>query len=234
MEEENKYPHKNHRQRLYETINGVGFDKVNDFLALEFILTYVIPRQDTNPIAHRLIDRYGSISRAMEASVDELQNIKGLGLQSARMFTMLPKVFERYWADKGKTSNKPLRSKNDLITYTHKFMQNKAIEELYGVFMDGANKVVGTAKLSSGDAMKVVINRKTLLQRCLDYPSATTITIAHCHPNNAAFPSTTDKIAIKSIIELLNNIGLDVYDSLIFAGKSCYSMIDEKAYEVEA
>ena len=232
--EENKNPHKNHRQRLYETINGVGFDKVNDFLALEFILTYVIPRQDTNPVAHRLIDRFGSISKAMDASVNELQDIKGLGLQSARMLTMLPKVFERYWADKGKSSNKPLRSKNDLIEYTHRFMQNKDIEELYGVFMDTANRVIGTAKLSSGDAMKVVINKKVLLQKCLAYPSAVSITIAHCHPNNAAFPSATDKVAIVGVTELLKTIGLEVYDSLVFAGKKCYSMFDQREYEVEA
>ena len=68
---ENKNTHKNHRMRLYDTISQVGLDKTNDFLALEFILTYVIPRKDTNPVAHRLIDKYGSIPNVLEANINK-------------------------------------------------------------------------------------------------------------------------------------------------------------------
>ena len=52
--------HTNHRQRLFETVKQVGFDKLNDINALEFVLTFVIPRKDVNPLAHALLDKFGN------------------------------------------------------------------------------------------------------------------------------------------------------------------------------
>ena len=228
---ENKNTHKNHRMRLYDTISQVGLDKTNDFLALEFILTYVIPRKDTNPVAHRLIDKYGSIPNVLEANINDLSKIEGLGLQSARMLTMIPKILERYSADKSK-GPKPFTKKEHLIDYAYGFMQNKDIEELYGIFIDNAMKVVGTAKLSSGNSTKVSINKKLFLQRSLSFSTATQLVVVHCHPNFNIKPSNEDLKAIEDIQLLLDAINLRLYDSLIYGGKLCFSMKDNRIYKV--
>ena len=64
--------HENHRKRLYQTITSAGFDNVNDYIALEFILTYVIPRKDTNPTAHKLLDKFGTIDAVLDANIEDL------------------------------------------------------------------------------------------------------------------------------------------------------------------
>ena len=52
---ENKNPHINHRKRLYALTEKIGIDNLTDIQAMELLLTYVIPRKDTNEIVHFLM-----------------------------------------------------------------------------------------------------------------------------------------------------------------------------------
>lgn len=59
--------HEGHRQRKKEQFREHGLDAFADHEALELLLYYAIPRQDTNPIAHRLIERFGSLEGVFSA-----------------------------------------------------------------------------------------------------------------------------------------------------------------------
>ena len=67
--------HGGHRERLKNRFLEHGLDNFNDLNALELLLFYAIPRQDTNEIAHRLLDRFGSFAAVMEATPEELREI---------------------------------------------------------------------------------------------------------------------------------------------------------------
>ena len=72
--------HDGHRARLKERFTEYGLDNFNDLNVLELLLFFVIPRQDTNIIAHALLDRFGSLDAVFEASSQELQAVPGIGL----------------------------------------------------------------------------------------------------------------------------------------------------------
>ena len=55
---ENKNPHINHRRRLYALTEKIGIDNLTDIQAMELLLTYIIPRKDTNEVAHALLDEF--------------------------------------------------------------------------------------------------------------------------------------------------------------------------------
>ena len=76
--------HRGHRVRLINTVNKCGLDGLSDIQVLEFFLFFVFPRGDVNPLAHRLLDKYKSISGVLEASVDDLKTVKGMGDVSAK------------------------------------------------------------------------------------------------------------------------------------------------------
>ena len=88
--------HAHHRQRLYARIAEVGLERCDDLTILEFILTLAIPRVDTNPIAHRLMDRFGSISAVLDASPLQLQEIRGIGPRAARLLSFFPQLCNCY------------------------------------------------------------------------------------------------------------------------------------------
>ena len=65
--------HAGHRQRLKERFQNSGLDNFTDIQVLELLLFYAIPVKDTNPIAHALLDHFGSLSQVLEADVEELK-----------------------------------------------------------------------------------------------------------------------------------------------------------------
>ncbi|MDD3862862.1 MAG: hypothetical protein PHV79_03335, partial [Clostridia bacterium] len=71
--------HKNHRKRLLDNIFKSGIENVSEINALEFILTYIIPRKDTNPLAHNLIKEFGNLANVLDADFERLKNFPGLG-----------------------------------------------------------------------------------------------------------------------------------------------------------
>ena len=63
--------HDGHRQRLRERFLREGLDNFDELQVLELLLFYCIPRKDTNPIAHKLLQHFGSLSQVLEAPVEE-------------------------------------------------------------------------------------------------------------------------------------------------------------------
>ena len=71
--------HAGHRSRLRETFQQNGIEGMADHQVLELLLTYALPRVDVNPLAHRLLDRFGSLERVLSARPDQLQQVRGIG-----------------------------------------------------------------------------------------------------------------------------------------------------------
>ena len=85
MASSNGNEHTGHRKRLKKKFIENGLDVFELHEALELYLFYAIPRKDTNPLAHRLLDKYGSIGAVCDAPIDELEREFGL-LKKSEIF----------------------------------------------------------------------------------------------------------------------------------------------------
>lgn len=95
-----KHEHKNHRERLRKRFFETGFKGFAPHEVLEFILFYSIPQQDTNAIAHRLIDHFGSFSAVLDADPVELMRVAGVKETSAALIKLIPALCSYYHIDK--------------------------------------------------------------------------------------------------------------------------------------
>ena len=69
--------HEGHRKRMYEKLKND--DGLYEHELLEILLFNAFQRKNTNPIAHALLDSFGSISGVLNASVEELCAVEGVG-----------------------------------------------------------------------------------------------------------------------------------------------------------
>ena len=90
--------HDGHREKMRARFLAAGLDAFADHEALELLLYYAIPRRDTNPIAHTLMERYGSLSAVLEAPAEDLRKVEGIGETRA---TALYKHFKTWKAIAG-------------------------------------------------------------------------------------------------------------------------------------
>lgn len=95
-------PHMGHRQRMLDKFRRFGLEIFSDHEVLEMLLYFAVRQGDTNPTAHRLMQRFGSLHAVLEATEDELQTVEGVGPRSAELLHLCFALFHRYQADVAK------------------------------------------------------------------------------------------------------------------------------------
>ena len=82
--------HAGHRERMRERfIHDKGFENFEDHQILELLLYYSKTRGDTNPLAHELLDQFGSLKGVLEARPEQLMQVNGIGEQQATLISMV-------------------------------------------------------------------------------------------------------------------------------------------------
>ena len=108
--------HENHRDRLKNRFLTENLDTFEPHNVLELLLFYSIPQKDTNETAHRLIERFGSLSDVLDAPFEELIQVPGIKEHSATLLKLIPALSRRYMLDKHH-GDEPLSSTEKIGQY---------------------------------------------------------------------------------------------------------------------
>lgn len=216
-------PHQNHRARVRETFRRAGVDGMPDHNLLELLLFYSIPRKDTNEIAHRLIDTFGSLNGVFDASYDRLAEVEGMGESSALLLSMIPGICRRYvegMTDKKKIN---LSTPEAVSEYLVKKYYGCKTEVFYMLCLDGIGNLINCCKLSEGSSGTVVVDKRIMLETALRN-NADKIIFAHNHPNGIAVPSKDDLELTYEFATILSPVGIRLADHFIVAGSEVLSL----------
>ncbi len=229
MSENNVNIHKNHRKKIRERFYTCGFDGMADHNVLETILFPGIPQKDTNPIAHELMEIFGSFSAVLEADRESLLKIKGMTETAAfSLMTYLP-VYKRYFDDI--VGDKPIfDTPEKLVEYLRpRFFEKNRIERMYILCFDGKKRLITCQIISDGDLCSSLFDIRKLLNIVLQV-NAQRVIIAHSHPRGIAIPSREDIVATKHLYNLLSYIMVDLDDHIIVTDNDYFSMERSKHY----
>ena len=228
---ENKGIHDGHRNRVKKRFVESGLDNFFDHQVLELMLFYGIPRKDTNIIAHKLLDSFGSFSAVLDAPLDSLQEC-GLSYNCAVMLKLIPSVCSRYYGDKYKknSGNQDFASENEILgQILPSFIENKD-EQLFAVFNDARGKMLFKGTVSTGIAFSSDVSVKKLMRLCVQH-KAKGVILAHNHMNGVAQPSQKEIDLISTVKVSLRSIGIILLEYFIVADMKCIPMSENEEYE---
>ena len=222
--------HDGHRQRLKERFLRSGLDSFTDVQVLELALFYCIPRKDTNPIAHALLEHFGSLSQVLEASVEELQNVPGIGENTATYLTMLPQIGRFYLVD---------RSQREVIlptidkcgAYLVPYFFGRGTESVFLLCLDAKCKVLCCREVGQGSVNSAGISVRKIVEIALG-TNATTVVLAHNHPSGLALPSAEDIQTTRRVAAALKAVEVHLADHIVVADGDYVSMI-QSGYRLE-
>ena len=217
----NENLHAGHRERLRDMIERTGIYQLSDLHFLENLLTFVIPRVDTNPIAHRLIEEFKTIDNIFEASIQALEKIEGVGPKTARFIQYMSSVC--YMNNKAKAMKKSyIGTTSAMINYIQGVMPPSDNEQFI-VLIAGKNFEVKTYKVFKGVSHSFITVDANELSDYLIKHKASFCLLAHTHPEHTALPSASDKDAMGKIGKLLDSLQITLLDNLILGKKDFYS-----------
>lgn len=220
--------HDGHRQRLKERYRQEGLDSFNEINALELLLFYCVPRSDTNPLAHRLIAHFGSFSAVLDASVEELEKVEGVGHNISTFLSLIPQV-DRYYNDKKNKDLLLLTSVAEYRRYLEPKFRNRKNEVVYMVCLDAKCKVLTCKELGEGSVNSAGVPIRRIVDVALKTNAATVI-LAHNHPGGLAFPSIDDRQTTNRVAQSLAAVDVVLADHLIFSDNDYISMVANGYY----
>lgn len=214
--------HEGHRKRMKERFMKSGLDDFAPHNVLEFLLFYSIPRGDTNPIAHRLIDAFGSLSGVFDATPEELMKVSGVGESTAILISMIPQMARKYLEDKADAVN-VMGGCGDIGAYFLPKFVGRTNEALMMVSIDNKNKVISCSVVAEGTVDSAKVSRRKVMEEAMKV-KATRVILAHNHPRGVAVPSAEDVAMTREIGRLFAQVGIELVDHIIIADDDYVSM----------
>lgn len=214
-------PHNGHRNRLRKKFLDNGFDGLEKHEVLELVLYYGIPRKDTNPIAHKLLDSFGSISAVMDAPVDKLKEA-GISENCAIYLKMIPQICRMYMEDKHNNKDKIINSDNIGDKLKYKFV-GRDYEAIVLMLMDSKYKEVFCGVVSKGSISACEVYVRKIIELAVLY-NAKFAVLSHNHPSGLALPSNDDILTTKKIYNALGLVDVALIDHIIVADDDYVSL----------
>ena len=220
--------HDGHRERLRQRFAEEGLDHFQEINVLELILFYAIPRKDTNEIAHRLLDKFGTVSQVIETPVHELEKVPGLGRKAATFLSLLNE-FNRYCQVN--------RVKNDIILtsvekcgdFIAPMFVGRRNETVFALCLDAKCKVICCREVGEGSVNSAAVPICKIVEIALGV-NASSVVLAHNHPSGIALPSPEDVQTTKRLALALQAVDIELSDHIIVADGDYVSMVHSGLY----
>lgn len=214
--------HDGHRKRLRQRFLAEGLDNFTDVQVLELLLFYCIARQDTNPLAHRLLDHFGSLSQVMDAPVEELRKVEGVGENTAIYLRLVAQVSRCYLKDRV-AKTKILPTVESCAKYLQSYFIGRNVETAYLLCLDAKCKLLCCRKISEGSVNSTELSIRKVVETALS-ANASSVLLAHNHPGGIAIPSYADIHTTMNVAAALRAVDVRLIDHLVFCDDDYVSL----------
>ncbi len=212
--------HDGHRKRMFEKFDKYGFSTFNDHEKLELILFFSVPRRDTNRLAHKLLDRFHTISGVLDAHESELKEFPLITDRTVQLFSMIKQTAALYKSEKIKNKTY-LCTTDEIATYFQLFFANSKNEKLAVMSLNNKGRFISCDFIAEGDISSVGVSVRKVIERLIS-TGATVAVLCHNHPGGIALPSSADVFITRELHSALKNINVELKDHIILSNEDDY------------
>lgn len=228
MEEKNSI-HAGHRERLRERYREAGLDHFADHEILELLLGYTILQKDTNPIAHQLIEQFGSLRGVLEAGEEKLERVNLVGPTTAFFLAMLPDITRRYHEQLANPEPRLMTPEQCISFFLPRFIGRKK-ECILAAFLDETKRLIDYASIGQGYNNTVHLHAPTLLHEAKKR-GCRYVVLGHNHFTDAV-PSLEDIAVTRTARATLLTGGIGLLDHVIVCGSNATSMVESGHFQL--
>ena len=215
--------HSGHRQRMRERYAKQGLDGFAQHEALELMLFYAIPQKNVNPLAHALIERFGSLHGVLHATPKQLMQVEGIGEYAATflsLFASVPKLADATRAGR----HVRLNSRQAAVNYCARLLTGEKRELFYAICLNGQMETIGDVLIARGSLSDVPAYPRVVMEAVLTH-NAHGVLFCHNHPGGSVVPSQADLDATGTLSQLLTEIEVALVDHIIISDGDALSMV---------
>ena len=213
-----------HRQRLRERFGRNGLDGLQEYEAVELLLSYAIMRRDVKPLAKALLRRYGSVEKLLDAPAAELIDQHGMGQSSALLIRLVRELCSKYLEQRARGAN-VLDDPGSIEDFARMKLGGSSRETLMTIFLNARSRIIGY-ELTPGTVDHASIYLREIAKQAV-LCNATAVVLAHNHPSGICLPSPEDLRLTTSVRAALATFGIRLVDHLIVTPIECRHLCPE-------
>ena len=205
-----------HRRRLRERFLNAGLKGLADYEVVELFLTLAIPRADVKQPAKELIDRFGNLRGILDAPVEELRAVSGLGTVTPVALKIIRAAATLYLQQSGEGQDS-LADPTRLSDFWRIRLGALQIEVFQVAYLDSGCRLLrdGVETLEEGTVDRAAVYPRRVAESAL--------VLAHNHPSGHVEPSEQDKLLTRAIVRAAETVGVKIVDNLIVSASESLS-----------
>ena len=219
---EEKHNHSGHRQRIKNRVKKYGIKSLEPHEMLEVLLTYSIPRKDTNSLAHNLLQNFGTLAKVVDAEPSQLKLFNGVGDETILFLNILRDFVDVYLESKKDTKIVKLDTTRKCIDYFKEHFQIKNTES-FCIFCLTKTGVFSHHFILEGESDKEVEFTIKALVENISSDKIKKAVVIHTHPNGDVTPSGADFATTDRIYSVCTVMGVELVDHIILNEKTFFS-----------
>ena len=208
-----------HRKRLRERFLQSGLAGFLDYEIVELLLTLGTPRRDCKQMAKSAIAKFGGLRGVLDASLKDLQQIKGIGPSNAFGVKLFQAVSERYALEQV-PKKLSMSTAQDVAEYLQKSIGRVNKEHFVMLSLDSRYNLIRESKISISNIISIgsvntsIVHAREIFKEAIQALAAQII-IAHNHPSGNLEPSPEDVAITRRLVEASRIIGIELLDHII-------------------
>lgn len=210
--------HKGHRKRMRRKFADFGAIVFDTYELLEMLLYYTVPVRDTNPLAKKLLQRFGSLDGVLSASIEELTEVEGIGAKTAELIVTAAEAIE-FFASEGEAKDTSVFENYDYLgEYVTNYLSDSTENVQILLSFDNDMQLLGMDEMYRCDYASANVQAEKFMDAVLS-KGATVAIIAHSHPYGPLCPTDGDRATNVMIQSALSNVGVLLAEHYIVCGK---------------
>ncbi len=210
-----------HRKRLRERFLQAGLVGFHDYEIIELLLTLGTPQRDCKRVAKDAIVEFHGLRGVLEATIEELQRIKGIGPSNAFGVKLFQAISERI-AKEQLPDKLDLRSSKTVVDYLQKWIGLERKEHFVALYLDSQNHLIANKVISIGILNAALVHPREVFEPAVSLHSSSII-VAHNHPSGSVEPSNEDREITKKLVETGRIMEIMIKDHIIVSSSSQFS-----------
>ena len=213
--------HIGHRQRMKQKFLMVEPSSFTDYELMELMLFQAIPRKDVKPLAKELLSRFGSISKIVKASEEEILKVAGINENITISLKLIKEMLRRSLKQDIMHKN-AISSWGMLLEYLTFTMDSLEVEEFHVLFLNKKNQLIADELMARGTIDQTPVYPREIVKKALHY-SAASVILVHNHPSGSSQPSNADIDITREIENACKAVNVRVHDHVIIGAQGHYS-----------
>jgi DNA repair protein RadC len=210
-------------ERPRERLQSLGVEALSAQEILALILGRGISGESVMITAQRLLSQFGGIKGIAAASLEELSQVRGIGIAKASQIKAAVELANRVEGYSESVGKIPLKTPEDIAGLVQGRLKDKKKEYFLAILLDTRNQLIRTAEISVGSLDSSIVHPREVFKEAIS-ASAASVIFVHNHPSGDTEASEDDIALTKRLAQAGEIVGIDVLDHIIIGGKSYTSL----------